>query len=122
MLTFSETTEGIVVITPEGKFSGTEEDRQLYDSVREWIEKKDRRKMVIDFSRMKWANSAGIGIIVSAYLTARRNGGDIRMACANDKILHYFKISKLESVFEIFDNVEQAVESFAKTVQSNVTA
>lgn len=119
MVTINEAQNGIVVIALKGKFSGTDEDRGLYDLVRSGIEQ-GRRRLVIDFSELKWANSAGIGIIVSSYLTARRGGGDLRMACVNDKVRHYFKISKLDSVFAVFDSVQDAVESFAETAEQTV--
>jgi len=70
------------------------------------------RKVVIDFGKLKWANSSGIGTIVSCYLSLRMLDGDLRFARPNEKMDFYLRITKLDSVFTIFGTVEEAVASF----------
>jgi len=102
----------VVVFAIDGKFMGGGESLELTKTLNKWVEK-GFLKVVIDFSNLKWANSAGIGVIVSCYLTMKRLNGDLRITNLTDRVHYYFHISKLDTVFKIFDTVGEAVSSFS---------
>ncbi len=101
----------VVVFSIEGKLMGGSESIELKNALQDCIDK-GFQKVVIDFAKLKWANSAGIGIIISCYLTMRRLNGDLRTARVTDRVDYYFRISKLNTIIKIYDTVEEAVESF----------
>ena len=57
-------------------------------------------------------NSTGLGILISSYTTLRNNSGELKLANVTDKIQSLLTITKLVSVFDSHDSVEEAVKSF----------
>ena len=69
-------------------------------------------KLVLDMKEVTRLDSAGIGMLVSKYLTARRAGGTIKILHPTERTDHLMDITKLTTVFEVFDDEESAVKSF----------
>ena len=69
-------------------------------------------KIVLDLKEVTRLDSAGIGMLVSKLLTARRGGGNLRLLNPTARTSHLMEITKLTTIFEIFDNEEAAVRSF----------
>ena len=59
-------------------------------------------------------DSAGIGMLVSKFLTARRGGGSLKILHPTERTDHLMDITKLTTVFEIFEDEEAALRSFGK--------
>jgi anti-sigma B factor antagonist len=57
-------------------------------------------------------NSSGLGMLISGYTTMKNGGGSLKLANATDKINSLLVITKLITIFENFDSVEEAVNSF----------
>ena len=68
--------------------------------------------MVVDLSKVKFMNSSGLGMLISAMTTMRNAGGDLRLANVADRIQSLLVITKLITVFKHFDSVEAAAKSF----------
>lgn len=103
---------GIVVLEPKGKIMGGPDATILHDQLHELIGQ-GKRKVVIDLSRVEWMNSTGLGILISGLTTLRNNGGELKLARVTDKIESLLTITKLITVFENFDEVDEAVKSFS---------
>ena len=103
--------DSVIVFALEGKLMGGSESLEFRNQVELEINK-GYKKLVVDFSKLDWANSMGIGMVISAYLTSIRNDCDMRMAKLSKRVEYYFKISKLDSVFRIYATVEEAIASF----------
>jgi anti-sigma B factor antagonist len=69
-------------------------------------------KLVLDMKEVTRLDSAGIGMLVSKYLTARRSGGTIKILHPTERTDHLMDITKLHTVFEVFTDEESAVKSF----------
>jgi len=103
--------KGIVIVRPEGKIMGGEETSVLCDTLRQLMNE-GVMKIVMDFGKVTWINSAGIGVIMGCFTTIRRMGGNMKFSSPTDKVEYYLQITKLNTVFEIFDACEEAVDSF----------
>lgn len=103
--------DGIVILEPRGKIMGGPDASLLNDKLHEFIEK-DLVKVVIDLSGIEWMNSTGLGILISTYTTLRNHDGQLKLAKITEKIQSLLVITKLVSVFETFDSVEEAIQSF----------
>jgi len=101
----------VVILEPKGKIMGGPDASLLHDKLYECIEK-DRKQIVIDLSGVDWMNSTGLGILISSYTTLRNHNGELKLANVTDKIKSLLTITKLVSVFESFDSVDEAVNSF----------
>jgi len=69
-------------------------------------------KLVLDMKEVTRLDSAGIGMLVSKYLTVRRAGGSIKILHPTERTDHLMDITKLTTVFEVFDDEASAVKSF----------
>ena len=103
--------DGVVILQPEGKIMGGPDATLLHDKLHEYIEQ-DKRKVVIDLSKVEWMNSTGLGILISGYTTLRNHNGILKLANVTDKVRSLLTIAKLTSVFEAHDSVDDAVRSF----------
>lgn len=103
--------DGVIVLEPKGKIMGGPDATVLHDKLHDFIGQ-NQKKVVINLSKVEWMNSTGLGILISGLTTLRNNGGELKLACVTDKIESLLTITRLITVFENYDNVEQAVNSF----------
>lgn len=103
----------VMVLGPKGKIMGGPDATLLHDQLHEFIDQ-NKKKVVIDLAKVDWMNSTGLGILISGLTTLRNNGGELRLANVTGKIQSLLTITKLITVFESYDSVEDAVASFNK--------
>ena len=63
--------------------------------------------------RSSYIDSAGIGVLIGRYLSLRRRGGDMKLANLTARSHRVMTITQLLDVFDCFDSIDEAVESFA---------
>lgn len=71
------------------------------------------KDMVLDFSRVTFMDSSGIGMIIGRYKSVRQRGGALSVAGVNGDINRIFQLSGLPKIIQMFANVENALESAA---------
>ncbi len=103
---------GVMILEPKGKIMGGPDATVLHDQLHDFIGQ-GKKKVVIDLSKVEWMNSTGLGILISGLTTLRHNGGDLKLARVTEKIESLLTITKLITVFENYDNVEDAIKSFS---------
>lgn len=101
----------VVLLPLEGKLMGGAETTILSDQLQQLIAK-GYNKVVLDFERVKWINSPGVGALIRWLMILRENGGDLRLTNAKDKVEQYLKITKLMTVIKTFDCPQDAINSF----------
>jgi anti-sigma B factor antagonist len=101
----------IVILEPRGKIMGGPDATLLHDRLYELIES-DKKRVVIDLAGVEWMNSTGLGILISSYTTLRNHQGELKLANVTDKIRSLLTITKLVTVFDAYDTVNDAVQSF----------
>jgi anti-anti-sigma factor len=74
-----------------------------------------RVKIVLDLKNVTRIDSAGIGMLVSKYLSTRNRGGTIKLLNLTRHSGHLMDITRLATVFEIFDHEVDALRSFEAT-------
>jgi len=109
-----KTTEhyGAVVIELKGNVMGGPEAAELNDLLHKFIEE-GKKHVIIDLSDVKFMNSSGLGMLISGYTTMKNGGGNLKLANATDKIQSLLVITKLITIFENYDSVDEAVKSFS---------
>ena len=73
---------------------------------------KGTKKVLVDFSRTGYIDSSGLGVLVSLAKKIRDGGGDLRLANLNDDLQTLFELTKLDTLFQISQTREHALESF----------
>jgi len=70
--------------------------------------------LVLNFTDVNFIDSSCLGALVSLTKEVRNCKGDIKISNVNDDVRSIFQITRLDKIFEIFDDVDSAVESFYK--------
>ena len=102
---------GVVILEPKGKIMGGPDASLLHDKLHEYIDQ-GKKNVVVDLGKVDWMNSTGLGILISGYTTLRNHDGVLKLANVTDKIQSLLTITKLVTVFEAFDSIEEAINSF----------
>ena len=100
-----------VVITLKGNVMGGPDGSKLLDTLHE-LKEAGKTNVVADLGKVKFMNSSGLGMLISAMTTMRNAGGDLRLAKVADRIQSLLVITKLITVFKHFESVKEAVASF----------
>ena len=103
--------DDIVILEPKGKIMGGPDASLLHDKLHEYIEQK-KTKVIVDLSKVDWMNSTGLGILISGLTTVRNNNGELKLANLTKKVQSLLTITKLVTVFEAYDSVDEAIDSF----------
>lgn len=70
--------------------------------------------LVVDFSGVEFIDSSCLGVLVSLAKKLREQKGDIKISRLSSDVKSIFQITRLDRVFEIFDDNKQAVDSYYK--------
>ncbi|MFO7890574.1 MAG: STAS domain-containing protein [bacterium] len=103
--------DDVYVLNVKGKLMGGPETSAMHDKVKELLAE-DKKKIVIDLSKVKWMNSSGLGVLMGCFTSLKNAGGELKICGATDKVKSLFMITKLITLFESYKNVKEAVESF----------
>src|SRR3954453_14915294 len=68
-----------------------------------------KSKLVVDLDDVGFLDSTALGVLVGALKRARLESGEVRIACAQPRVLKVFEITRLDSAFALFDSVDEAV-------------
>ena len=66
-------------------------------------------KIVIELSRVTYVDSSGLATLVGILKNMRSYGGKMRLAGMSPKVKSLFEITKLDKLFEIMANEEEAI-------------
>lgn len=97
---------GTVIVRPEGRLTfgvAPELRRQL----RALIDGGNTR-VVVDLSRVESTDSSGLAVLIDALKAARRHGGDLRIALANERVRASLELTNLSQVLKSYDTADEA--------------
>ncbi len=100
----------IVVVDVEGQLI-VGNRQELKQKILDELEKGER-KFLVDFTQTGYIDSSGLGVLVSLSKKIREQGGELRLANLNDDLKTLFELTKLDTLFQIADTRERALESF----------
>jgi anti-sigma B factor antagonist len=66
------------------------------------------RALILDFSDVPLADSAGIGALVGAYVTRQRDGRSLGLVGVNQRIHHALEVTRVDNFFKFFETVADA--------------
>lgn len=101
----------IRVLDSSGKLTLGEGTRALRNTVHEVLQS-GAKKIVLNLADVSYIDSAGVGELVSSYTTTLNRGGKLKLLKLIKKHRDLLTITKLITVFEIFDDEKAALASF----------
>lgn len=104
--------DGVSVVHLSGIIFFAEESTLLRVHVKGLLE--ESRQIVLDLGDVSRIDSSGLGTLVALYVSARKAGGNIKLANLGNHIKEALRITRLAAVFETFDKTEEAVASFQR--------
>jgi anti-sigma B factor antagonist len=101
----------VTVIQLNGNVMGGPDATSLNEELHKLVNG-GKKKVVVDLGNVKFMNSSGLGMLIRALTTMRNAGGDMKLARASEKIESLLMVTKLITVFDHHENVEEAEKAF----------
>ena len=90
----------------------------LRETVKEQL--KTSKDIVINLADVNYIDSGGLGTLVGLFTSARSSGGHIKLANLTHRVGELLQVTKLVTVFEVFDGEDKAVRSFSQKRSSRL--
>ncbi len=104
--------DGITTITTDDRLDAMSAP-ELKDMVKRLAEESTPLKLVIDLDQTKFIDSSGCGALVASLRVLLKNKGDMKIARPTAQAKSLFELTRLHRVFEIYDDLDSALNSFS---------
>lgn len=84
----------------------------LSQEIQEILESSSGRMVLLNLARVKYMDEYGLGEIVAAYTRLSKQGGRLKLLNPRVRVRRLFNVTKLNAVFESFEDEDEAVRSF----------
>jgi anti-sigma B factor antagonist len=103
--------DGVTIVDCSGRITLGEGSITLRETVSGLLAK-GQKKILLNLGDVNYIDSSGIGELVSAFTTVRKQGGDLKLLNLTKKVHDLLQITKLYTVFDVKDDETAAVKSF----------
>lgn len=110
---------GVTIMDLTGKIVIGESNRALHAALRDAAES-NRRDVIVNLGSVSAIDSSGLGELVAGFASLEKSGGSMKLLNLSDRINELMTITKLHTVFDIFDDEDDAVESYHLTPNSPI--
>lgn len=107
----NRTVGDVHILDCSGKITLGEGTMAIRNAVRDVL-KNGGKKIVLNLAEVNYIDSSGIGELVSSYTTVTNQGGKLKLLNLTKKIQELLAITKLLTVFSVYDNEQLAISSF----------
>ncbi len=104
--------DGVSILVLSGQLTGGGGDEEFREAI-DTLLASNRKQILVDFSDVTFMDSTGMGELVSGHRTVERFGGKLKLLNPSKRVHNSLTMTKLLPIFEIFDNEDDAVKSFA---------
>jgi anti-sigma B factor antagonist len=105
--------DGVTVVAMDGRIVLGEESNALREKVKGLIAE-GKKKIVLNMDNITFIDSAGLGTLVSAHHSAKAQGASLRLCHLGTKFTEVLQITKLMTIFDVYNTEAEAVSSFSK--------
>ena len=102
----------VTVIDAVGRITLGEGASTFRDTIRD-LAAKGNKKLLVNLGDVSYIDSSGIGEMVSGFTTVTNHGGQLKLLGLSKRVKDLLQITKLYTVFEVFEDEASAVRSFA---------
>ncbi|MBZ5719966.1 MAG: STAS domain-containing protein [Acidobacteriia bacterium] len=104
--------DGVTVVSCQGRIVFGEEGTELRETLKRLLA--STRQIVLNLSGVAYIDSGGLGTLVGVYSSARAAGADIKLTGLGQRIRDVLQITKLVTVFEVYDSEAEAIAAFRR--------
>jgi anti-sigma B factor antagonist len=103
--------DGVTILDLSGRITLGEGSVQLRDAIRDLISK-GVKQILLSLGDVNYIDSSGLGELVSAFTTAKNQNADVKLLNLTKKVKDVLQVTKLYTVFDIYDDEAHAIGSF----------
>ena len=107
----SREVNGVTILDLSGRITLGEGSVQLRDAIRGLIGK-GTKHILLNLGEVNYIDSSGLGELVSAFTTARNQQAEVKLLNLTKKVHDLLQLTKLYTVFDIYDDEASAIASF----------
>ena len=104
--------DGVTIVSCHGRIVFGEEATALRDSLKNVLT--STRQVVLNLGGVSYIDSGGLGTLVGVYSSARAAGADIKLTGLGQRLRDVLQITKLATVFEVYDGEQEAIAAFRR--------
>ena len=101
----------VTVLDMSGKITIGEGSVSLRTAIRRLLEE-GKKRILLNLAGISYVDSSGIGELVSSYTAINKEGGQLKLLNLTQKIQDLLTITKLLTVFDVYDSEADALNSF----------
>ena len=106
--------EGVTIVQISGRIELGEGSAAVRELVHDLLAK-GRKKILLNLADVDYIDSAGLGSLVSAFTSAQKDGGVLKLVYLTKKVHDLLQMTKLYTVFEIVEDEDAGIKSFNKS-------
>lgn len=103
--------EGITILDLNGRLIVGEPVAAFRERVRELLDS-NTVNVILNLAEVDYIDSTGLGGLVISFTTLKKAGGSLKLLKANQRNIELLVLTKLTTVFEVFEDEQDAVNSF----------
>lgn len=111
---------GVAVLNLHGNIRLGENNNEIHNTLRFLVEKSERQ-ILLNFADVTYIDSGGIGELAAGLATVKINDGELKITGLNERVREMMELTGLITLFEVFDNEQDAIESFPEISRIPVT-
>lgn len=104
--------EGVTIVSCNGRIVFGEESGALREDLKKLLT--STRQLVLNLTGVTYIDSGGLGTLVGVYSSARASGADIKLTGLGQRLKDVLQVTKLVTVFEVYDSEQQAIAAFRR--------
>ena len=105
--------DGVTVAALDGRIVLGEESNALREKVKSLVAE-GKKKIVLNMNNITFIDSAGLGTLVASHHSAKAQGASLKLCHLGTKFQEVLQITKLMTIFDVYNSEAEAVSSFSK--------
>jgi len=108
-----ETIDGVTVVSFVDTKIVTEENiQEVGDQLYSLVEDEGHTQLLLNFGNVQYLSSAALGKLINLKKKVGAAKGKLKLCCIHPDLLEVFRITRLDQVFEIYDQEQKALDKF----------
>jgi anti-sigma B factor antagonist len=103
--------DGVTVLVLAGRVTLGEGSNLLRARLKDLLSQ-GKTRLVLDLAEVGYIDSAGLGTLVAGFTSAQNQGANLKLANLTKRFSEQLSITKLVTVFDVFETTQDAVKSF----------
>jgi anti-sigma B factor antagonist len=112
--------EGLTIVDLRGRIDFGDGSTRLRDILGDLV-KRGKTKVLLNMQDVDFVDSSGIGEMVRGHVQLAKIGGQLKLVNLSKHVTMLLQVTRLNKVFEIFDNELEGIKSFASGLAAKLT-